>query len=166
MAKRQKAAYIPPEELVARIERHRLSYYASQPAGREPVFMGDEALLDIEATIEKTSKRQNPQIGETIEITLACARTYKPGDLEGSQDRPMLFTVTLKETQRSSMSYFPSEAFWPIPCLIKDGSYTHVELRFTPLKRGRGNLLGLWLGTIAGLEELQAILAKKPASRS
>lgn len=160
MARRKRAGYVPPEEIVARIERHRLSYYLSRPDNLDPSGLGDEALLDIEAVIEMASPRHSSQIGETIEITLACARTYRPEDATSPQNRPVLFRVTLTRGQRSSLSYLPGEAFWPIPSLIKDGLYTHIELRFSPLFRGQGDLLSIWFGKAAALAELQATPAR------
>lgn len=155
MPKRKSSRFPPPEGLVARIDSHRLSYYASQPQERDPPFFDDEALIDISATIERVSERHRAYVGQTLEITLACARTYKPGDLSASQDTPSLFSMTLKQAQRSCLGYLPSEAFWPIPLLIENGTYTHVETRFTPLSRGHGELLGIWLGTRAGLDAIQ-----------
>lgn len=160
MARRKRTGYVPPEEIIARIERHRLSYYLSRPDNLDPSGLGDEALLDIEALIEIASPRHSSQVGETIEITLACARSYRPEDATSQQNRPVLFGVTLTRSQRSSLSYLPSEAFWPIPSLIKDGLYTHIELRFSPLFRGHGDLLSIWFGKAPILDELQAAPAK------
>lgn len=160
MARRKRTGYVPPEEIVARIERHRLSYYLSRPDNLDPSGLGDEALLDIDAVIEMASPRHRSQVGETIEITLACARTYRPEDANSPQNRPVLFGVTLTKSQRSSLSYLPGEAFWPIPSLIKDGLYTHIELRFSPLFRGQGDLLSIWFGKAAALAELQTTLAR------
>ena len=160
MARRKRTGYVPPEEILARIERHRLSYYLSRPYSLDPSGLGDEALLEIEAVIEMASTHHSSQVGETIEITLACARSYRPENATSQQNRPALFGVTLTRSQRSSLSYLPSEAFWPIPSLIKDGLYTHIELRFSPLFRGHGDLLSIWFGRAPILDELQAAPAK------
>ncbi|MEQ1499446.1 MAG: hypothetical protein ABL914_12395 [Novosphingobium sp.] len=68
MARRKRIGYVPPEEILARIERHRLSYYLSRPDNLDPTGMGDEALLDIEAVIEMASTRHSSQVGDGIRI--------------------------------------------------------------------------------------------------
>jgi len=133
-----------PEKLIAKIEHVEPSYYISGDGCRT----GDEATLDITATIERISPRHKQHIGQTLEITLLISRSFDFEDPKAVLEKPHLFSIHLRKDQRSILAYLPSDAFWRIPQMIDLGA-THIETRFTPMRRGSGEVQSLHVAPLA-----------------
>ncbi|KAB7644408.1 hypothetical protein [Polymorphobacter fuscus] len=121
--------------MTAIIETMEQTYYiADHQQGDMPI--GDEAIIDIVCRIERISPRHNAHLGEQIEITLICARSFAGKEQTPVTDRPVLHGIALRKNHRSTLAYLPADAFWALPPMIRCGAVTHVELRFTALHRG------------------------------
>lgn len=131
------------EKLVARIDRVDPSYYISRHEDR----IGDEAILNIDATIERISSRHGQHVGSLLELSLVIERTFEKDTVAG---RPHLFSVNLNKKQRSILAYLPADAFWSLPRLIDLGA-THIEARFSPIYRGSGNLESIHVASLASI---------------
>jgi hypothetical protein len=135
----------PPEfeKLIARIDRVDPSYYISRHEDR----ISDEAILNIDATIERISPRHSPHVGCLLELSLVIERTFEKDTVAG---RPHLFSVNFSKKQRSILAYLPADAFWSLPRLVALGA-THIEARFSPIYRGSGNLESVHLASLASI---------------
>ena len=111
-------------------------------------------MIDIVALIERTSPRHKHHCGEPIDITLACAQTFKDDTQTPSGERPLLLSMNLRKNQRSLMAYLPSTAYWAIPQMIESGRITHIQAMFAPLMRGHGKLLSVYLMPEAKIDEI------------
>ncbi|RYE62214.1 MAG: hypothetical protein EOO82_00040 [Oxalobacteraceae bacterium] len=131
------------EKLIARIDSVDPSYYISRHEDR----ISDEAILDIDATIERISSRHSQHVGCLLELSFVIERTFDKDTVAG---RPHLFSVNLSKKQRSILAYLPADAFWSFPRLIGLGA-THIEARFSPTYRGSGNLESVHLASLASI---------------
>lgn len=131
------------EKLIARIDRVDPSYDISRREDR----IGDEAIVNIGATIERISSRHSQHVGSLLEFSLVIERTFGKDTGAG---RPHLFSVNLSKKQRSILAYLPADAFWSLPQLIGLGA-THIEARFSPIYRGSGNLESVHFASLASM---------------
>jgi hypothetical protein len=144
-----------PQSLIAAIVSFEPSYYISrQPGHRYPV--SDEALIEIEARIERISAKLKAYLGTTIEITLACAQSFPRDEEIHPRDTPSLLNLNLSKRQCSTMVYLPVGAFWSLARLIELGRLTHIEAIFAPLRYGSGDLRGFYLMPASKAAELLA----------
>jgi hypothetical protein len=133
-----------PSILIAKIETVEQTYYISENREhRRPV--GDEAIIEIMGTIEQISLRHKRRLHRSIEITLACSRSFSGEDRIPPSDKPFLLPVQLRKDRCSIMVYLPADAFWAMPPMITSGSITHVEVRFGPSRYGSAELLSIYL---------------------
>jgi hypothetical protein len=86
----------PPEQLTASILSWSRSYAVSQqrPGGNR---VGDEALLEIPGEILDAAPRHRQHVGETVEITLACARSFDE-DTGAATGKPFLLYMNADNT--------------------------------------------------------------------
>ena len=131
-----------PEELVARVNSFRQSYFISRSAGRTGTYVDDEAILEVTATIASIAKRHKKRVGDEISLSLIHAVRYKG---ETHDRSPFFGTVNLRGAECSALAYLPAKPFWQLPTLIERGA-DRIELRFSPLHSGCGELLSFFLG--------------------
>jgi hypothetical protein len=157
MRRTKQAVRVEPEEFTARVISFRQSYYISRSDGRGGSLIDDEAILEVEATIDAISERHRKHIGECISISLLNANRYtgERGDVS-----PFFGSVTFRGTQRSALAYLPAGPFATLPQLIERGADT-VQVQFSALRHGWGELLNLWLGTRGDLEAMGTFGAPK-----
>ena len=153
---RRKPPRPDPEKLVARIESYEETYYISQDRDHD-VPVGDEAMIDIVARIERISPRHKQHVGEPLDITLTCARSYSDDEPTMASDKPALLVMNLSKRYRGFMAYLPSAAFWAIPGMIETGKVTHIDVRFARLDRGSGDLLSVYLIPASKVDEVEAV---------
>lgn len=142
-----------PEQLTARFVRFKRNYFISRHNTSSDALVDDEATLVIDAVIEEISPRHQHTAGLSMEIWLLCARVYAD---EPSSETRFFGSVTLRGKQRSALAYLPDKPFWNFPDLIREGA-SLFEFRFTPLIRGYGDLLSLFLGYPEDIQELRAL---------
>jgi hypothetical protein len=137
----KKVVHVEPEELIARIVSVRHNYFISRADGRGGTLVDDEAILDIEGAVTSISKRHCKHLGEPISISLIHAARYTGWKQDIS---PFFGSVRLRGSQRSALAYLPVEPFGRLPQLIDRGAQ-FLELRFSPLRHGFGELLSLYV---------------------
>jgi hypothetical protein len=133
---------VHPEQLTAGVVTFRRSYYLSRQDQSEEASADDEAALIINATIEHITERHKRVLGEPIEIQLLCAQRY--GRKSGSETS-FFGSVGLRGRNRSALAYLPKGPFWELPKLINEGASLFL-LEFSPLWRGHGDLMSLFIG--------------------
>jgi len=143
-----------PEILVAAIEGMESTYYISELRG-EVRHVDDEAILDIVGRIERHDRRRSQYLGQRIEISLVCARSFGAEASTTPTGRPFLMSVQLRKGACSLMAYLPADAFWSLPAMISSGAVTHVEARFDKPRYGSGDLQSLYFATASKLDEIE-----------
>ncbi len=149
----RKAPPPPPEELIARIESFDQTYYFSQdvdPAGKA----GDEGIIELTGAIVDISKRHRAFLGQPIEISLLCARTFDPSKDAPVPERPFLMYMNLGKRGCGCGGYIPADAFWALPSMLREKTVTHAHFRFQPTHRGSGSLLSIYLAPGDKLEPI------------
>jgi hypothetical protein len=141
MARRIAKKQQEPEGLAARVSNLHRTYYISRTEVGDEALIDDEAEIELEAVIERISKRHRRHLNERISISLLSSKRYAPAERNLSA---FFGLVTLRGQARSVYAYLPSEVFWQLPSLI-DSSARVVELRFSPLARGSAELLSLYV---------------------
>lgn len=142
-----------PARLVARIDHVEHSYYISEnPSHASPV--GDEAIIDIVGYIEEISPTYRQHLHQPIDISLVCSKSFERDGRTPTTDNPFLLPIRLRRNDRGLMAYLPADMFWALPLMIEAGRYTHVEARFNPLHRGRGDLVSLFFGTSSRIDDM------------
>lgn len=133
---------IEPSTLTAAIEDVKRSYYISEQ--RDYRRVDDEAIIDVIGRIEEISAAHKRHLGQQLDMTFVCARSFHQDQPERDVERPSLFSVHLRGEQRSLMAYLPADAFWALASMIASGEITHIEARFMPPRYGHGDLLSLY----------------------
>ncbi len=147
-------AVTAPEELIAKIESHWRTYYLSQQS-TDGARVGDEAQLEITATIIDISKRHRRFIGVPIEISLLAARSFDRSD-SGMKATEAVFLsqMNLRQGRCSCLAYIPADAFWALPEMLQSGAVTHAQIAFEPTRHGSGVLQSIYLAPETKLEPI------------
>jgi hypothetical protein len=141
MAKRKSHAS-QPEVLIAKIEGVQRAYSISENGG-DLTRVDDEAVLDIVGRIEDISRPRRRYIGERIEMSFICSRSFARSEPTRPTDKTFLLSVELRKGRCSLMAYLPADAFWALPSMISSGGVTHIEARFDRPHYGTGDLLSV-----------------------
>lgn len=110
--------------------------------------------MDIVGHIEEISPAYQQHLHQPIDISLVCAKSFERDGRTATTDNPFLLPIRLLKNDRGLMGYLPADAFWAMPPMIEAGRYTHVEARFGPLHRGRGDLVSLLFGTSSRIDDM------------
>lgn len=154
---RAKQAPEEQNDLIARIESYDHSYYISRDAGSEG-YVGDEAIVEITARIERIAPKHKRFLHQTIEILFICARTFGTENDAGYGAKPVLFSVNLRKKECSLLAYMPADAFWTIPPMIENGSVSHVWATHGRSHYGSADLLSVLLASEAKVAKLDAFV--------
>jgi hypothetical protein len=150
MTRHSRARSLEPEELTARLITFRQSYYISRVDGCGASLIDDEAILEIEAVVEAISNRHRKHVGQTMRISLLNANRYTGNEA----DRTAFFgSVAFRGDQRSALAYLPAEPFARLPFLLERNAKA-LQVQFSPLRHGYGELLNLFVGDDIDLAEL------------
>ena len=150
MAKRKSR---PPEPviLVAAIETMERTYFISEWRG-DLRRVDDEAILNVVGRIERLDGSRSQYLGQRIDISLVCARSFAAEASSPASGKPFLMSVQLRKSGCSLMAYLPADAFWALPEMISSGSITHIEARFDKPSHGSGDLQSLHFAPASKLD--------------
>ena len=140
-----------PKTLVASIESVERTYDISERG--EVCRVDDEAILDIVGRSERLDRSRRQYLGQRIEISLLCARSFGGEAPSPHLGKPFLMPVQLRKSGCSVMAYLPADAFWALPAMISSGAITHIEARFDRPSYGSGDLQSLYFGPASKLAE-------------
>lgn len=146
--KRARAIREEPEELTARILKFSQNYFISRSARGDHAYIDDEAALEITGVITSIASRHKKHLNEPISFSLLHAVRYTG---EVHELTPFFGSVTVRGQQRSALAYLPAEPFWRLPLLIERGANV-VQVQFSPLRRGFGDMLSLFVGSETDLQ--------------
>jgi hypothetical protein len=145
-AKKRRGKLPDPEHyLVADIRSNTFTYFiASRRFGQASERIDDEAIISLNAEISEISPLQRELVGECIECSLICSRSYSRDDV-GKNDSgiPILFSITLQGRGRAMLAYLPADAFWAIQARLEAGTVRKLEAWYKKLRRGLGDLTSL-----------------------
>lgn len=151
---KRKSRPTEPEILVAAIESIERTYYIAELRG-EHRRVDDEATLDIIGRIERLNPSRDQFLGQRIDISLLCARSFSRETPSEVTSKPFLMSVELRKKGCSLMAYLPADAFWALPEMISSGAITHIEAHFDKPNRGSGDLQSLYFATASKIESLR-----------
>ncbi|MCP1829099.1 hypothetical protein J2R76_005799 [Bradyrhizobium sp. USDA 4532] len=142
MPKKTKLSKASEHRLTANIVSSKFSYFIADHRPSGVSFVDDEAIIDLETTIEEIEPANPDHNGATLECSLICAKRYNidPPSVVG---HPSLFSVTLKKNRRSVLAYLPSEAFWALQARLDAGKVIQLELTYIAPSRGVGDLTSI-----------------------
>ena len=143
--KRRRKLPDPEHYLVADIRTNKFSYFiANRRFGQTSERIDDEAIIELNAEISEIRPLQREHVGEYIECSLICSRSYSRDDT-GKTDSgiPILFSITLRGRGLATLAYLPADAFWAIPARLEAGTVRKLEACYKKLRRGSGNLTSL-----------------------
>jgi hypothetical protein len=145
---------IAPEELTAKILSFSQAYYVSQRAG-ENARLDDEAQIEILGTITDISKRHRRFLGDSIEVSLLRARSFRRHEDNPATERPFLLNMDLRKGRCTCAGYIPADVFWALPEMLRMNAVTHVQVTFEPTTRGDGELLSIYIAPETKLEPIR-----------
>lgn len=139
----RKTATEPPlDSLTARIEAVAQTYFIAAD-GHAGSRVEDEAILNITSMIEAIGPRHQRFLGQMLEMSFLCARSFASKEPTPKADKPVLLPLELRKDRRSLMVYLPSDAFRGLSRMIPAGLITHVEASFSGLRYGAADLLSV-----------------------
>jgi hypothetical protein len=139
---RKKARAPQPETLIAMIEGVERTYFIAENAG-DRARVDDEAILDVIGRIEDISQARRRYLGQRIEMSFICARSFGRNEATPTADKTFLLSVQLRKDRCSLMAYLPADAFWALPAMISSGAVTHIAARFDKPHYGTADLLSV-----------------------
>jgi hypothetical protein len=135
--------------LIADIHSSKFSYFiASHRFHEDSERIDDEAIIELNAEISEIRPPQREHVGEHIECSLICSRSYSRSDV-GKNDSgvPVLFSVILRRRGRTMLAYLPADAFWAIQARLAAGKMNKIEACYKKPWRGSGDLTSLYVST-------------------
>jgi hypothetical protein len=122
------------------------SYFiASHGLPRTAEWIEDEAIIELDAEISTMEPIRPEHVGQRIECSLVCARSFGRQKSVGSPlGVPLLYSIILRRNGRSMLAYLPGDAFWAIQAQLKAGTLKHLEARYQKPSRGSGELTSLY----------------------
>lgn len=145
MTSKKKPNPTAEHSLIAKIVSGKFSYFIADRRPPGGSFVDDEAIIDLDATIEEILPKNPDHQGAMLECSLVCSRRYDVGPAENIAGHPSLFPITLKRNQRSVLAYLPSDAFWALQARLGSGSLDYLELTYVRPHRGTGDLTSIYL---------------------
>jgi len=138
----------PNEEhqLCADIRTGRSSYFiASHGLPRTAEWIEDEAIIELDAEISAMEPSRPEHVGQRIECSLVCARSFgREKSVGGPLGVPLLYSIILRRNGRSMLAYLPGDAFWAIQAQLKAGTLKHLEAHYLKPSRGSSELTSLY----------------------
>ncbi|WP_029084439.1 hypothetical protein [Bradyrhizobium sp. th.b2] len=144
MPRRVNVKRTPEHRLTANIVSSKFSYFIADYRPTGVSFVDDEALIELETTIEEIEPANPDHHGAALECALICAKRYNI-DPPGVVGHPGLFSVILKRNRRSVLAYLPSEAFWALQTRLDVQKLNRLELTYIAPSRGVGDLTGIYV---------------------
>ena len=125
------------------MKEHHLSYFVSKH-GSESEKIVDEAIIDITAEITTTEPERPEHIGEELNCSLVCSRTYDRDVAQARANNPLLYSIVLKRSERSMLAYLPDDAFWAMQSQLTSGRTKYIEIRYQKPRYGSGELSSIY----------------------
>jgi hypothetical protein len=170
-SKRRKTRSAEPRSLTARIVSAAPSYFIAERQGALGA-VNDEAILNVIGLIDTISPQHKEHLGQEIEISLMCARTFAAEGRTPTSDRSFFLPLHLGRSRRSIAAYMPADAFWWLCAMIGSGTLAYIEADFAPPRRGGSDLLNLNFSsgrkptsTVLTLDEAFIDLLEPPADQ-
>jgi hypothetical protein len=132
------------EELTAVIETVEQTYYISEDQEHQPP-VHDEALIDITGRIEQIASRHKQYLGQPIDISFGCSRSFSGQERTPTTDKLFLLSMRIGKQGCGCMAYLPADAFWAIGPMIRSGAVTHIQASYERPRYGSGPLLSIYL---------------------
>jgi hypothetical protein len=130
------------ENLSINIRSFSRNYFIARSGSGDDAFTDDEAILDIDGIIERAEGRSGRHLEQPISVRLLSSKRYVKSE---ARDCHFFGSVTLRGRQRSALAYLPSEVFWELPFLLREGASV-VQLTFERMTGGYGDLVSLYIG--------------------
>jgi hypothetical protein len=104
----------------------------------------DEAIIELDAEISTMEPIRPEHVGQRIECSLVCARSFGREKSVGSPlGVPLLYSIILRRNGRSMLAYLPGDALWAIQAQLKAGTLKHLKARYQKPSGGSGELTSL-----------------------
>jgi hypothetical protein len=119
--KRRRKLPDPNHCLVADIRSSKFSYFIASPRlGENSERIDDEAIIELNAEIAEINPPQREHVGEHIECSLICSRSYSWDEVsKNDSGAPLLFSMVFRRCGRVMLAYLPADAFWAIQARLE-----------------------------------------------